>query len=132
LVGSQSWSLNANLSLIYPNGGGTATWASVRTCTLTQSNSVWYFSVTGSANGQSRKGATYTINITSPLYMQVPYWLIRTNPNPLCSDIESGQITASVSSFSYPIYVTFGTALGTCSTSAIATINGITFSFTQQ
>jgi len=132
LVGSQSWKITANLTLVYPNGGGTATWTCNHTCALTQSNNVYYFSVTGSANGTSRKGATYTITITSPLYLQVPYWLIKTNPNPTCVDIESGQLTANVSTFPYPIYVTFGTALGTCSNTATATIDGGTFSFSQQ
>jgi hypothetical protein len=132
LQGSQSWSFNANLTLTYPNGGGTATWTSQRTNVLTQNNNIWYFSITGTASGTSRKGSTYTINITSPLYFQVPYQLIHTNPNPSCSYIESGQLTINVSSFSYPIYVSFGVALGQCSSDATATINGVPFNFSQQ
>ncbi len=131
--GSQSWNLSANLTLTYPNNGGTATWVVTnRTNVLAQTGGVWYFQMTGAASGTSRKGATYSITVTSPLYVVVPSWLIPANAGHDCSYIEYGQLTATVSSFSYPIYVSYGTTLGTCNNAATATINGVTFNFTQQ
>lgn len=125
--GNQAWNFTAALTLTYPSGGGTATWNSTRVNVLKQVGSAWYYAVTGSASGTSRKGATYNINITSPLYVTaLPWWLGG------CKYIESGQLTVNVSSFSYPIYVNFGTAIGTCSNAATATINSVTFNFTQQ
>lgn len=126
-TGMYTWSFSASLTLTYPNSGGTATWTSGRTNTLTNVSGNWYYSITGSASGTSRKGASYNISITSPLYVTaLPLWLGG------CQYIESGQLTATVSSFSYPIYVTFGTGIGSCNNKALATINGVTFNFTQQ
>ena len=128
--GNFTWSFNASLTLTYPNGGGTATWSSARTNTLTNVSGTWYYSITGSASGTSRKGATYNISITSPLYVTAfPWW----DPKyPGCKYIESGQLTINVSSFTYPIYVTFGSGIGSCNNKAVATINGVTYNFTQQ
>jgi len=67
--GYENWNFTANLTLTYANGGGTATWNSIRNNVLTEVNGTWYYSITGSVEGVNRKGADYTINITSPLYI---------------------------------------------------------------
>jgi hypothetical protein len=137
-ISSTTWSLNANLTLTYPTNstysGGTATWQSQRTYSEVQagSPSLWYWEVTGGANGRCRSNATYTITITSPLYVEVSNWVAPSNPTPICPDIESGSLTITVSTFTYPIYVTFGTAVGTCSQAGVATINGHAYNFYQQ
>ena len=125
-VGKNTWDFSANLSLTYPSAGGTATWTSTRVNKLTQVGSAFYYYVTGSASGVSRKGANYTISITSPLVVTALPWPLG------CQYIESGGLTVTVSSFSFPIYVTFGTAVGTCNNDATATIDGNTYKFSQQ
>jgi len=128
---STSWNLQANLTLTYPNNGGYATWNSTREDTLKQVGSIWYWTVSGSASGQCRTGATYTITITQPLYVEVSSW-ISTNPWPSCPDIESGKLTLTAPGYVYPLYVTFGTAIGTCSNTGVASIDNINYNFYQQ
>jgi hypothetical protein len=128
-TGSNTWTFNANLTITYPNSQ-TATWNSTRVYTMTTVNSVLYWSVTGTANGTCRSGATYKIATTTPLYVTVlPWWFFG------CAWIEAGNVTVTVSSFSYPIYVNFGnpSALGAndCHYTATATINGNNYNFNQ-
>lgn len=126
-AGLYTWSFSANLTLTYPNNGGTATWISNRTNTLTKVGGIWYYEVTGSANGYSRKGPSYpyTISITSPIYVTAfPWWLGG------CAYIESGKITVAVTGLP-TIYVSFGTALGTCSNAMPVTVNGTTYNLIQ-
>lgn len=125
-VNSNTWNFNANLTLTYPSGGGTATWNSSRVNTITTIGSKQYWSVTGTASGTSRKGSTYNITINTPLNITLlPWWLGG------CPWIEAGKLTVTVSSFSYPIYVTFGTGAGNCNAQATATIDGNTYNFSQ-
>lgn len=122
--GSNTWGFTANLTLTYPNGGGTATWASTRSNTIQTISAIPYWVVSGSANGTTRKGNSFTITITSPLYATVvPGWLGG------CYWIEAGKLTITVSSFTYPIYVDFGT-VGSCDAAATATINSKVYNFT--
>jgi|SRR6185312_11030483 len=124
-AGLYTWSFSANLSLIYPNNGGTATWISNRTNTLTKVGGNWYYSVMGSANGVSRKNVAYSINITSPIYVTAwPWWLGG------CAFFESGKVTVNVTGLP-AIYVTFGTAIGTCNANMTATVNGTVYNLSQ-
>lgn len=128
-AGLHTWSFSANLTLTYPNSGGTATWTSNRTNTLTNIGGKWYYSITGSAGGTSRKGDSYSINITSPIYVTAFPWWYWLNPG--CRYIESGKLTITVSSYTYPIYVSFGTGVGNCSSAMTVTINSQVYNLTQ-
>jgi hypothetical protein len=128
-TGTNKWSFDAHLSITYANSQ-TATWNSTRYYSITTVNSVSYWSITGTANGTCRSGATYTIATTTPLYVTVlPWWFFG------CAWIEAGTVTVNVSTFSYPVYVNFGSpsALGAndCHITATATINGNTYNFNQ-
>jgi len=125
-----SWSYNANLTLSYPSSN--ATWNSQRSCALVKVGGIFYYSITGSANGRSRSSATYTLNITSPVYATaVPY--------PIgCQYFEAGQISFTVSTFSYSersssfsMNSVFGTSVGSCGNTAQATISGSQYPFNQ-
>ncbi|MCC6690909.1 MAG: hypothetical protein IT235_05195 [Bacteroidia bacterium] len=76
--GNMSWSINVNgkITLDASNGGGTITWTSSRTreliagwnaadSTITWLSSKW--SITGSANGTTAKGGSFSAKITSAL-----------------------------------------------------------------
>jgi len=124
-AGLYTWSFSANLTLTYPNNGGVATWTSARTNTLTKVGGNWYYEVTGNASGHSRNNNAYSITITSPIYVTAfPWWLGG------CAFIESGKITVAVTSLP-TIYVSFGTAIGTCSAAMPVTINGTVYNLSQ-
>jgi len=124
-AGLHTWAFTANLTLTYPNSGGTATWTSTRTNTLTKVAGTFYYSITGTASGVSRKGINYSITITSPIYVTaLPYLLGG------CRYFEAGNVTVTIPTYS--IDLAFGTAIGTCSDAATATINGKTYNFLQQ
>jgi hypothetical protein len=134
-TGANSWEFNAALTITYANSQ-TATWNSTRYYSLSTVNSVLYAVCTGpvtgyAASGTGRNGGTYNITITSALYVTAPWWLSFA----FCPYIEAGAVTVNVSSFSYPIYVNFGSAsaLGSndCHAGATATINGNNYSFNQ-
>ncbi len=134
--GLYSWKFHASLTLTYPGNGGTATWNSTRNITLTPFNGTNYFVVTGSANGRCRSGANYniTINNNYPLYVQPPVYSNYIYQSTPCYFIEAGELSITVSTFSYPIYVSFGSGGNmppVCENSATATINGISYQFTQ-
>jgi hypothetical protein len=123
-AGFHTWSFTASLKLTYPLSGGTATWTSSRTNTLLKTGGVWYYNVTGTASGVSRKGTNYAMTITSPIYV--------TALPPFaggCPYFESGAIAVTLAS--YNIGLTFGKGVGTCSDTATATINSHTYGFHQ-
>ncbi|NNM94841.1 MAG: hypothetical protein HKL88_05175 [Bacteroidia bacterium] len=134
--GLYSWKFHAALTLTYPGNGGTATWNSTRTIALTSYMGTNYFMVTGGANGTCRSGATYTITINNsyPLYIQPPLCVHFNYMSTPCAFIEAGELTITVSTFSYPIYVSFGSGNAmppVCESKATATINGVAYNFTQ-
>lgn len=134
--GLYSWKFHASLTLTYPGNGGTATWNSTRAITLTPYQGTNYFVVTGSANGTCRSGATYSITINNnyPLYVQPPVFVHYRYMSTPCAYIEAGELTVTVSTFSYPIYVSFASGNSmppVCESKATATINGISYTFTQ-
>ena len=118
-AGDCTWSFNANLSLTYASGG-TATWVSSRTNTLENISGNWYYSITGSASGVTRKGVAYTITITTPL-IHTAWWL---SPGNRCDCFESGEVEISRTGKPYPLYLTFTSGIGNCKHTATATING--------
>lgn len=130
-TGTNAWSFNAALTLTYPNNGGQATWYSTRQDSVKTVNGIAYWVVYGTAYGTSRTGATYQINITSPIYYEIPWWLGYNSFPDYCLCLESGKLTCTVSNYPYPLYVTFGTAIGTCSNQETATINNTTYTFYQ-
>lgn len=134
--GLYSWKFHASLTLTYPGNGGQATWNSARTSTLTSYQGTYYFVVSGSASGTSRSGATYNVSINNnnPLYVQPPVFQNYRYIMTPCAYIEAGKITITVSTFAYPIYVSFasgGNMPPVCESNATATINGISYTFTQ-
>jgi len=124
--GTCSWIIKAGLTLSYPNGT-TATWNATRTHTRVFVGGAWYYTVSGTANGTSRKGLAYSVTVsnTSPLY----HTMIRP-VNGGCKYIESGTATVSLPLFT--ISIVYGTTLGTCSSQAVATIGGKSYTFTQK
>jgi len=125
-----SWNLTANLSLVYPNNGGTASWNTTRSATLSTVNTVTYWVISGSGGGTSRTGNTYTVTINNPLYYTAVL-----PANPFCYWIEAGGLTFNSSNFAYPISVGYGTALrlgvGDCHDTATATINNVNYTIIQ-
>ncbi|NNM95053.1 MAG: hypothetical protein HKL88_06275 [Bacteroidia bacterium] len=123
--GDMTWGFSASLTLVYSgNAQGTATWQSTRTNTLTwQGNNLgWFYSITGSANGVTRNGVSFTINILQPL-MHTAYWLNTFFGKPTCQCFESGEVEIQRTGKQYPLYLTFTSGLGNCSCSATASIN---------
>jgi hypothetical protein len=125
-----SWNLTANLSLVYPNNGGTATWNATRTATQSTVNTVIYWVISGSASGVSRKNVNYTVTIGNPLY-----YTALLPGNPFCFWVEAGGLTINSSNFAYPIAVGYGTALrlspSDCHDTATITINNVNYTLTQ-
>lgn len=119
---STTFHFTASLSLTYPLGGGTATWNSTRTDSIKTIASVTYVSVTGGANGVSRKGTSYNITITSPVYVTaLPPFLGG------CPYFEAGNITVALPT--YNIALKYGKGVGTCSDTATATISAGTTTY---
>jgi hypothetical protein len=124
-LGDHSWSFNAGLTLTYSTGG-TATWNSSRTNILTKVGNIWYYVITGSANGVCKSGVAYSLTITQPLYWTA-YWLNGGGwwlGGKFCDCIEQGQVEFQRTGKSYPLYLTFTSGIGNCGHTATATING--------
>ncbi len=122
-LSEENWNFTANLTLTY-NTGQTATWSSTRTNTLVEQGGVYYYEITGSANGVSRKGVSYTITITSPLYVTaLPSWAGG------CKYIESGSVKIIRTGALNTLYIAFGN-VGDCDANAVATIAGVNYPFT--
>lgn len=129
-LGDHSWSFTANLTLNYSTGGS-ATWSSTRTNVLQKIGGIWYYIITGSANGTSKSGVGYTIKINQPLYWTA-FWLNGGWPSgggKYCDCFEAGQIELDRSGKN-PIYLTFTSGVGNCNHTAQATLNGNTYNIT--
>jgi hypothetical protein len=123
-IGYESWNFTANLTITRYNGK-IFTWTSTRTNTLTLVSGAWYYEVTGSATGKTESGVTYNLNITSPLYVTaLPWWWCG------CPYIESGVITITRSTSTNTLSINYGT-LGTCSSTATATLDGNTYTISK-
>jgi hypothetical protein len=126
-AGDQSWNFTANLSLVYSNGGGTATWNSTRTNVLQKIGGVWYYEINGSASGVTRKGVNYNIEITNTLY-HTAWWI--NAPANRCDCFESGEVAITRTGHTYPLDLTFTSGIGNCNHTATATINGNNYNIT--
>jgi hypothetical protein len=124
-LGYEDWNFTANLTITRYTGK-TFTWQSTRTNALVPVSGTWYYEVTGSATGTTETGVTYNLNITSPLYVTAfPWWLGG------CPYIESGDVSITRSTNpNNTLYINFGT-LGTCSTTATATLDGNTYTISK-
>ncbi len=125
--GYENWNFTANLKVTYPDGQ-VATWNSTRNNAITDVSSVWYYEITGSAQGTDRNGNPYSLTITSPVYFTVLPWWAGGCPWP-----EAGTISiTTVLTSSMPartITVNLGT-LGTCTPDMFASLNGNRYSYT--
>ena len=120
-LGHLTFSIVVNGQIIKASGGGTITWTSTRTreWIIGESTMVWsddVYLITGSANGTSASGNSFTMVITSPLRKELS-----------CHNIVSGALEVTPTG-KYTRYVNFGS--GTCDNIATVTINGNLYTFT--
>lgn len=91
--GMPKWTIQSDLT-ITKNDGKKVTWSSTRTRIMTAGYSTplnWYddeYTITGTANGTTSNGDTYTMSIDKPLFIKVSY-----TPPTLCKYIIDGTIT---------------------------------------
>lgn len=91
--GMPKWTIQSDLT-ITKNDGKKVTWSSTRTRIMTAGYSTplnWYddeYTITGTANGTTSNGDTYTMSIGKPLFIKVSY-----TPPTLCKYIIDGTIT---------------------------------------
>jgi hypothetical protein len=118
------YEINANISIIKASGGGTITWQSARQrewtageSTLTWSDDI--YSITGSANGTTSNGNTFTSVITSPLIRNMSIGCRRHFTQGLLQHTPGGKATR---------YIDFGN--GACDSDATVTINGTNYNIT--
>jgi hypothetical protein len=118
------YEINANISIIKASGGGTITWQSARQrewtageSTLTWSDDI--YSITGSANGTTSNGNTFTSVITSPLIRNMSIGCRRHFTQGSLQHTPGGKATR---------YIDFGN--GACDSDATVTINGTTYNIT--
>lgn len=108
-------------TVTHPTNGTHTTWSTNqnREFYAGYNTSFWIFDdvylITGTANGVSANGESYTININSPLQVNVG-----------CRWIVKGSLTLTMASWpTYPIVADYGT--GACDAAATATLNGTTY-----
>jgi hypothetical protein len=101
--------------------GGTSTWSTTQDrewyAGESTSFNIWddIWKITGTANGTSVDGENYTINVNTPLQINVG-----------CPWIVKGSWTMTLSDYpTYPIVFDYGT--GACDASATATLNGTVY-----
>lgn len=118
------YEINANITIIKASGAGTITWQSTRQrewitgeSTLTWSDDV--YSITGSANGTTSNGNSFSSVITSPLIRNMAFGCRRHFTQGNLEHTPSGKATR---------YINFGN--GTCDDQATVTINGNTYNIT--
>lgn len=107
---SKSWTFTANLTLTYPNNGGIAQWNSTRNVGYNVTNTVSYWTVSGTANGTSRTGKTFNLTVNQPLYVTFWPWWLNGSPFYGCAWIEAGYLTINVTGLQYPLSVNFGSS----------------------
>lgn len=118
------YEINANITIIKASGAGTITWQSTRQrewitgeSTLTWADDV--YSITGSANGTTSNGNSFSSVITSPLIRNMAFGCRRHFTQGMLEHTPSGKATR---------YINFGN--GTCDDQATVTINGNTYNIT--
>ncbi len=129
-----TWSITANVSIIKPNNGGTITWNCTRTKTLLNTNDPLCYkgqslpidwskakiSLSGSANGMTAQGDSYTSVITNIVRDFGGCKILNRYP------FISGTIDFTPGTKATR-YIDFGN--GTCDNSGTITIKGITYTF---
>jgi hypothetical protein len=106
-TGTSTWSIVAALTITKSNGK-VVTWNSTRTRTKIATGE---YNITGSANGTTSNGDTYTIVIGTPLYVKLS-----------CDHIQSGTITYTRGSKT--VIIDYGYGIGTpCDNQAEATLS---------
>ena len=118
------YEINANITIIKASGAGTITWQSTRQrewiageSTLAWSDDM--YSITGSANGTTANGNSFTSVITSPLIRNMAAGCRRHFTQGTLEHTPSGKATK---------YIDYGN--GTCDDQATVTINGTTYTIT--
>jgi hypothetical protein len=123
-AGFQNCVYTDSLTLTYPSGQKT-TCTSQDTCTYATIGGITYYDIMGTTKGTSKSGATFTARITEPRRMTY-------QPYPTgCQYFEEGKVTINASSVSSPIYETLGASLGSCSNTAIASVDAYVYTFNQ-
>lgn len=120
-AGNLSYSVTVNGQIIKASGGGTITWTSARTREwivgeLTPAWSDDVYLITGSANGTSASGNSFTMAITTALRKEIG-----------CRHLVSGSLTLTPSG-KPTRYINFGS--GACDNQATVTINGNIYNIT--
>ncbi len=118
------YDINANITIIKASGAGTVTWQSTRQreWILGESTPQWnddIYSITGSANGTTSGGTSFTSVITSPLIRNMSFGCRRHFTQGTLEHTPGGKATR---------YIDFGN--GTCDDQATVTINGTTYTIT--
>jgi len=122
-ISEENWKFSSNLTLTY-SSSQTAKWNAVCSDSLVEVNGTYYYEINGNADGTSRKGDQYTLNIKSPLYVTArPSWWTPAG----CPWVESGSISINLPN-SVILTLDFGT-VGKCSDSATAVIAGVHYPF---
>ncbi|MGQ0830006.1 MAG: hypothetical protein ACT4ON_16585 [Bacteroidota bacterium] len=120
-AGNLNYSISVNGQIIKANGGGTITWTSTRNreWIAGESTPTWLddvYLISGSANGTSASGNSFTANTTTPLRKEIGY-----------KHIVSGILNVTPSGKATRI-LNFGN--GTRDDQATVTINGNTYNIT--
>jgi hypothetical protein len=120
-AGHLVYSVQVNGQIIKASGGGTITWTSnrVREWIAGESTPIWSddsYLITGSANGTSAAGNSFTANITSPLRKNIG-----------CRHFVSGTVALTPTGKATR-YIDFGS--GACDNQATVTINGNVYNIT--
>ncbi len=118
------YEINANITIIKASGAGTITWQSTRQrewmsgeSTLSWADDI--YSITGSANGTTASGGSFTSVITSPLIRNMAFGCRRHFTQGKLEHTPGGKATR---------YIDFGN--GACDDQATVTINGTTYNIT--
>lgn len=114
------WTIQSNLTITKTNGK-VITWNSTRTRTMVAGSSTplnWSddeYKITGSATGTTSLGDTYTLTITTPLYIKVG-----------CQYIQDGVIVHTRNARTVSINYGYSNSTSACDNQAQLTYNGVT------
>ncbi len=121
--GNPFWEIQSNLTITKTNGKK-VTWTSTRTRTMTAGSATplnWYddeYTITGSANGTTSNGDTYSLTIGKPLFIKMSF-----SAPTLCKYILDGTITYTRSTRSVSLDYGYG-GITSCDNQAELNYNG--------
>ncbi|MES2762246.1 MAG: hypothetical protein V4677_08565 [Bacteroidota bacterium] len=118
------YEINANITIIKANNGGTVTWQSTRQREWLTGEGTWVwnddtYSITGSANGTTSNGNSFTSIITSPLIRNMAFGCRRHFTQGTLDHTPGGKATR---------HLNYGN--GACDDQATVTINGNIYNIT--